>query len=278
MGDDFFIRHRDRRALFGDAVPAYDMGRPGYPERVYQLLCERCGLAPGARVLEIGPGTGQATRRLLELGASVTGVELSPQLAKRLRRNHQGQDVEVVVGAFEDVGLPRATFDLVVAATCFHWIPADVGLRRCAQLLRDGGSVALWWTFFGDHRRSDPFHDALVPILQFLAPELLDVPGTGGADSPLPYALDVEARTAEIERSGHFGPVHHETIAWTGRHSAAQIRALFASYSPWLALASDRRAVLLDALEQLAVEDFGGTVERPYLTPIYVAVSRFDGR
>ena len=276
VGDDFFIRHRDRRLLFGDEVSAYDFGRPGYPERVYQLLRERCGLLPGARVLEIGPGTGQATHRLLELGASVTGVELSPELADRLRGNHQGQDLEVIVGAFEDARLPLATFDLIVAATCFHWIPADVGLRRCAQLLRDGGSIALWWTFFGDHSRPDPFHDALTPILQRLAPELLDIPDTGGPDAPAPYALDVEARISEIERSGHFMPVYHETIAWTGRHSTAQIRALFASYSPWLALPPDRRAVVLDALEQLAGTHFGGTVERPYLTPIYLAVRPSD--
>ncbi|MFP3900582.1 MAG: class I SAM-dependent methyltransferase [Acidimicrobiia bacterium] len=192
MGDDFFIRHRDRRALFGDDVSAYDIGRPGYPERVYQLLRDRCGLAPGAQALEIGPGTGQATRCLLELGASVTGVELSPELAHRLRRNHHGQDLEVIVAAFEEATLPLATFDLVAAATCFHWIPTDVGLRRCAQLLRDGGSMALWWTYFGDHSRPDPFRDALTPILRRLAPELLDTQDTDGPDAPPPYVLDVE--------------------------------------------------------------------------------------
>ena len=131
--------------------------------------------------------------------------------------------------------------------------------------------MALWWTVFGDPGRPDPFHDALTPILQRLAPELLDAPDTDGPDAPTPYALDLEARISEIERSGHFGPVHHETIPWTRRHSAAQIRALFASYSPWLALPPHRRAVVLDELEQLAIEDFGGTVERPYLTPIYIA-------
>jgi hypothetical protein len=131
--------------------------------------------------------------------------------------------------------------------------------------------VALWWTFFGDPRRPDPFHEALTPILRRLAPELLDNPDTSGQDIPRPYALDVEARISEIERSGHFGPAYHETVAWTGRHSAAQVRALFGSYSPWLALPPDRRAVVLDALEHLAEENFDGVVERPYLTPIYIA-------
>jgi SAM-dependent methyltransferase len=278
VGDDFFVRHRDRRVLFGDDAASYEFGRPGYPERVYQLLRERCGLSPGTQVVEIGPGTGQATRRLLELGASVTAVELSPDLAGRLQADHHRQDLEVIVGAFEDARLPRRAFDLVTAATCFHWIPADAGLLRCAQLLRDGGSVAFWWTFFGDHSRPDPFHDALTPILRRLAPELLDIPGTRGRDAPPPYALDVAARLSEIERSGHFGPAYHETIPWTGRHTAAQIRALFASYSPWLALPPDRRAVVLDALERVADETFGGIVERPYLTAIYIAAKLPGGQ
>jgi SAM-dependent methyltransferase len=270
VGDELSI-DRDRRGLFGGDPSAYDLGRPGYPERVYHLLRERCGLAAGTRVLEIGPGTGQATRRLLELGASVTGVELSGDLADRLRENHHGQDLEVVVDPFEDARLPGGSFDIVAAATCFHWIPTGVGLRRCARVLRDRGSVALWWAVFGDPGRPDPFRDAVTRVLRRLAPEVLDVPATGGGDDPPPYALDVAARLSEIARCGHFAPAHHETISWTGRHSARQIRALFASYSPWLALPPETRARALDALEQVATDDFGGIVERPYLTPVYIA-------
>ena len=104
------------------------------------------------------------------------------------------------------------------------------------------------------------------------------MPDTRGRDVPAPYALDVAARVSEIERSGHFGPIYHETIPWTGHHTAAQIRALFASYSPWLALPPDRRALVLDALERLAAATFGGIVERPYLTAIYIAAKRPGGR
>jgi hypothetical protein len=138
--------------------------------------------------------------------------------------------------------------------------------------------VALWWTVYGDSSRPDPFHDALTPVVRRLTPELVDVAETGGADAPPPYALDAEARIAEIEQCGHFGPAYHETIAWTGRHSTAEIRALFASYSPWLALPPGRRVRVLDALEQVAEDDFGGIVERPYVTSIYTAATRSGRR
>ena len=63
------ISRSEGRALFGRDSALYERARPDYPERVYQLLVERCGLASGCRTIEVGAGSGQATKRLLELGA-----------------------------------------------------------------------------------------------------------------------------------------------------------------------------------------------------------------
>jgi hypothetical protein len=49
------------------------------------------------------------------------------------------------------------------------------------------------------------------------------------------------------------------------------VRTLFGSFSPWLALERGLRNTVLDELEALARDEFGGVVERPYLTPVYVA-------
>ena len=73
------------RRLYGADPEGYAEGRPGYPERVYDLLAES-GLRRGGRVVEIGPGTGLVTRRLLAAGAQVTAVEASPAMAGYLRR------------------------------------------------------------------------------------------------------------------------------------------------------------------------------------------------
>ncbi len=275
--DGSFEEHRARRSLFGQDVAAYDSGRPGYPDRVYELLETRCGLGPGSRVVEIGPGTGQATGRLLDAGSSVTAVELSNEMALELRAKLGHRDLEIIVGAFEDVTLERASFDLVTAATSFHWVPNRSGLLRCADLLSGDGWLALWWNFYGDPSRDDPFNDALIPILQNLAPTALDVAGAGNPGTGAPaYALDGKARAAEIESTGRFGPVEHEVIAWTGRHGPEEIRAMFASFSPWLALPREQRNIALDALERLAAEDFNGVVDRPYLTPIFLAPNRAE--
>ncbi|MCA1847171.1 MAG: class I SAM-dependent methyltransferase [Actinobacteria bacterium] len=270
-----FELHLQRRGLFSSDVVAYDFGRPGYPDRVYELLQQVCGLGPGTDVLEIGPGTGQATGRLLECGATVTAVELGAEMAAALEAKYQDQNLSVVVGAFEEVALEPESFDLVVAATSFHWIPPDTGLPRCADLLRPGGWLAPWWTHFGDPDRPDPFRDAVTPVFQELAPSLIDTfPGIAFlAGAPL-HAAGAEARTNELDASGRFGPVLHEVIPWTGRHTPAELRALFGSYSPCLALPLEDRARVLDAIEELATDTFHGLVERPYLTLVYLAPRR----
>jgi SAM-dependent methyltransferase len=277
--DDPFALQRQRRGLFSSDAVAYEAGRPPYPERLYALLREVCGLAAGTSVVEIGPGTGQATARLLGLGASVTAVELSAEFAERLRAKFAGRPLRVVVGAFEDADLDPASFDLAVAATSFHWVPTEVGLRRCAVVLRPGGWLALWWNHFGDPDRPDPFRAALTPIFERLAPALVDTfPGAafqaGAAAGAQPYALDAAARAGEIDATGAFGPVRRVTIPWTGRHTAAELRTLFASFSPCLALPAEQRATVLDAVERLAADEFGGIVERPYVTAVYLAPRR----
>jgi SAM-dependent methyltransferase len=270
-----FELHLKRRGLFSSDVDAYDTGRPGYPDRVYELLQQVCGLGHGTDVLEIGPGTGQATGRLLQSGATVTAVELGAEMAAALEAKHLGQNLSVVVGAFEEVALEPESFDLIVAATSFHWVPPETGLPRCADLLRPGGWLALWWTYFGDPDRPDPFRDAVTPIFEELAPSLIDTfPGIAFLAGAYPHAVDTESRTGEIDASGRFGPVQYEAIPWTGRHSPAELRALFASYSPCLALPPADRARVLDAIEQLAADTFAGLVERPYLTLIYLAPRR----
>lgn len=274
-GDGSFELHLQRRRLFSSDVAAYDTGRPGYPARVYELLEQVCGLGTGSRVLEIGPGTGQATGDLLRHGATVTAVELGAEMASALKAKYPGHDLSVEVGAFEEVSLDCDSFDLIVAATSFHWIPPETGIPRCADLLRPGGWLALWWNYFGDPDRPDPFRDAVMPIFEELAPSLIDTfPGMAFLAGTHHYATDVRARISEIDATARFRPVHYEAIRWTGRHTPAELRALFASYSPCLALEPSERTRVLDAIEHLAADTFAGIVERPYLTLIYLTQQR----
>lgn len=260
----------ERRVSFDRDAASYD-ARPSYPPEVLDALRSTAGLAPGCRVLEVGPGTGQATLPLLDAGASVDAVELGPALAARLRERAAGRDLRVVVGAFEDVAVEREAYDLVVAATAFHWVPADAGLARAADALRPGGWLALWWTVFGDPGGPAPFADALRPGLERIAPTTLTQSSAGTAGGRTPHGLDTRRRIGEIDRAGRFGPVDVRRVRWTQRFAPADVRALYATFSPWRILADDVRAAGLDHVEAVARRDFGGVVDLTFVTALYLA-------
>jgi SAM-dependent methyltransferase len=260
------IDRREGRRLFGIDPAGYDLARPGHPDRVYDVLVERCGLGPGARVLEIGPGSGQATRRLLELGADpLVAVEPDPALAGYIGKS-LGQRVDVRVAALEDVELEEAPFDLVVAASSFHWVDEATGLAKIAAVLRPGGWWAMWWTLFGEGQRKDAFMRAIDPLFVDLARS----PSSGSGTGRPAYALDLDARLACLARAG-FEDLEHELVRWSASWDTAGIRALYATFSPISRLEEPRRTTLLDDVARVAEREFGGRVDRILTTSLFTA-------
>jgi SAM-dependent methyltransferase len=263
------IDRTEGRHAFGADPAAYDRARPDYPPRVYDLLRERCGLRAGTHTFEIGPGTGKATRHLLQLGAApLTVVEPDERLAAYLKGTlgPSATDVEVRVAAFEDAQLSAASFDLGAAASAFHWLDPQTALARVARLLRQGGWWAMWWNVFRDPTRPDEFHDATQGLLSGLDRG----PASGGAGRP-PFALDVDARVADLRAAGAFEDIESELVRWTVTLDVIQVRELYGTFSPVSVLPAERRKRLLDALGRVAEEQFGGRVERPMVTAVYTA-------
>ena len=261
---DAFGRDEGRR-VFGTVAAAYTAARPGYPDRVYQVLRDRCRLGPGTRALEIGAGTGQATTRLVESGAAIVAVEPDLALADQLRvQARTAPRLEIVVAAFEDVELAPSSLDLVLAATAFHWLDPERSLPKIAAALKPGGWLALWWNVFGDPDRPDPFHDATEPLLRDLAR------GPAAGAGRREYGLEVDARTRELLDHG-FRDVRYEAVRWTLHLDASQTRQLYSTFSNIARLPTDDRAALLDELQRIAAVEFGDRVEREMVTPIYTA-------
>ena len=259
------LDRREGRRLFGFDPATYDAVRPGHPDEVYAVLRDRCGLRPGSAVLEVGPGTGQATRRLLELGAGpLVALEPDPRLAVFLR-SRVGAAVVVVESALEDAELEPAAFDIAVAASSFHCVEEDRGLARLRGALRPGGWVALWWTAFGDESRPDRFSKALDPLFE-------EVPRSpsGPRDGRPGFARDAERRLEALERAGFVESAHQE-FGWRHAWDAAGVRRLYATFSPILSLEPERREQVLDEIERIARTRFAGRVEKRLVTSLYTA-------
>ncbi|WP_198348184.1 class I SAM-dependent methyltransferase [Plantactinospora sp. KBS50] len=139
--------NRNRRHLgrvFGEVPELYDRVRPGYPARLFADLAAIAGLDARSALLEVGCGTGQATRSLATLGGPVTAVEPAAAMAAlaRQRLAHAG-NVTVETSTFERWPDRGRRFDAVVAAASWHWVDPAVGWPRAHQVLRPGGWLAL---------------------------------------------------------------------------------------------------------------------------------------
>ena len=259
------IDRTEGRQLFGADPAAYDLGRPGHSPLVYEVLVERCGLGPGTSVVEVGPGTGQATRRLLELGADpIVVVEPNPSLAEHLEELY-GDRLELVRASLEEADLEPKRFDLAAAASSFHWVDEQVGLARLFTALRPGGWCAIWWTLFGDGGPPDPFIVATSPLL-----DGLDTSPTKGEEGRPRHALDRERRVAALVAAG-FVDVEHELARWEAQWDSQGIRALYGSFSPILRLDEADRERILDEIARIASDEFGGCVTRVLTTSFYTA-------
>jgi len=255
------------RQAFGNDPGGYDTARPAYPDWVFEVLCKRCGLNPKVAVFEIGPGTGTATRRLLELGANpLVAVEPDNRLANFLREAIADAALTVVNSTFEEAVLPEAGFDLGLSATSFHWLDEDLALAKVAKLLRPGGWWAMVWNVFGDQNRPDPFHEATKLLLEGPVS-----PSAGAGD--VPFALDARARLAALERTHAFNSIEYQTRPWSLVLDPDQTIALYATYSN-INIRLDREAVLAE-LGRVARDEFHGRVVRNMVTSLYVARRQF---
>jgi SAM-dependent methyltransferase len=260
------IDRREGRRLFGADPETYDRARPGHAERVYEILRDRCGLGPGTSVLEVGPGTGQATRRLLDLGASpLVAIEPNAELACYLWSS-VGTRADIRATALEDADLPESSFDIAAAASSFHWVDRATGLATVFRALRPGGWVALWWTGFGDPSRADPFRDATKELLSAMPKSPVGshrggrTPSEGGAVTWL----------RALAAAGFEGE-SHERIPWSKTFDAHGIREIFSTFSPFLYVDERTRTEMLDALERIARTEFGDCVDKPIVTALYTA-------
>jgi SAM-dependent methyltransferase len=259
---------RDLGRVFNEVPELYDRVRPGYPDELFADLAAITGLERGSPVLEVGCGTGQATRSLAALGYAVTAVEAGADMAALARRRLAGWgSVTVENSKFEDWDDRGRRFDVLAAAAAWHWVDPSAGWRRAHDVLRPGG----WMALIGHvvvRRPGEPEAYAETADLH----ERFS-PGHPGWGHP---PLEDEVRMTDegwglVDDPGPlFGPVitrWYEAVQWLDGDGFADLLRVQALYR---GLPGDVREPLLDAIADRIRTRLGDRVPRRYLAVVRV--------
>jgi len=126
---------------FGAAAEAYDAYRPEYPAEAFEFILARVSPAHRNLAMDLGAGTGRATRHLAGHFAKVIAVEPDRKMAEKIQG--LGPGVEVRITTAEDCAQENGSLDLLVIANALHWMDAPAVMASVTRWLRRGAIFAL---------------------------------------------------------------------------------------------------------------------------------------
>lgn len=248
---------------FDTVAALYDAVRPAYPAALIEAIVLGAGLPPAARILEVGPGTGQATalfaRRRYSVLALEPGANLAALAAKNLQ-DHPHVTIENV--SFEDWPALAGHFDLLMSAQAFHWVDPEVRYVKAAQALKPEGRLALFWNMPPDS--ADPVTREIDAVYDRILPKMAE----GYMRQPL--AARISGIENEIRESGKFGDLSIQQFPWEERYETDQYLRLLDTYSDHRLLPPEERASLYHGITEVLAQH-GGFLRKPYVAVLYLA-------
>ncbi|MEE9253583.1 MAG: class I SAM-dependent methyltransferase [Pseudomonadales bacterium] len=242
------------RETFNQSADVYDRIRPAYPDALVDDVISLSEIPKQGQILEIGCGTGKATEPFVVRGYSMDCLEIGKDLAAVATAKFSERDnVRIIVSSFEDWELNEDQYDLVFAATSFHWVDPAVAYVKSASLLRPNGALAV---FSNMHvRKTEGFFAGVQGIYRTSAPSM--------AHGPSKSKKAREARKVPIGRELFQDPVIHR-YPHAIEYSADQYIELLGTYSDHISLPRPERKALFDGIANLINTDYGGKVLKHY--------------
>lgn len=228
------------RALsFGPVAERYERYRPGYPDQVVELTLAGLGDPAGVVALEIGAGTGKASRIFARCGVRVRAVEPDPGMCRVLRMATEGMSVTVTESTFEELPI-ELPVDLVCAAAAWHWTDPATRWTRAARWLRAGGVVA---ALGSPVNVAD--EDLARRVEAIIAGYLGDMSAPGADDDP---AADLRWPANELDASPYFTGVEEHEVTLHQPMAAEDFVGLITTVSSYLLLGPDAQQRLVGEL------------------------------
>ncbi|WP_411079997.1 class I SAM-dependent methyltransferase [Streptomyces sp. cmx-18-6] len=241
----------DRALSFGARAAAYERFRPGYSTELYDRVTAYAG-RPVRTALEIGAGTGKATRLFARQGVSVTATEPDAAMLVELRRHLPANagTVSTVQAAFEDLRPGGTTYGLVYAAAALHWTNPEGRWPRVAALLEPGGVFA---SFGGPIRLADPAVEEAVRAARAPFLDSDEVPSPDGT----PPEQHMQWPGTELQRSTWFTDVQQSVIERRLTMSADDYVGHLSTVSAYLLLPDREQEQVFDRITRVLPERVG---------------------
>jgi SAM-dependent methyltransferase len=217
---------------FGAIGDQYAQFRPPPPPEVLDVLLP----AEASAVVDVGAGTGNLTRLLVERVQHVTAVEPDPRMCRVLaERVPQASALEA---AAEQMPLPDGSQDAVLASSAWHWVDARRAVPEAARVLRAGGRLGVIWT------SPDREQDWVRRLWSMMRP---DGPALG---------RERKRRKLRLPAGEPFAPERGPlAVRFTRRFARSQLLGLAGTYSGVITLGVEQRQAFLVQLEERLATD-----------------------
>ena len=139
----------DFRKIFDEKVSPedFDKWRTRYCDELFDDVINHSKLGAGKNVLEIGPGTGQATEPILKTSCSYLAIELGEKFTEDMRNKYSSFNNFLIVNAdFETYEFEKNKYDLVYSAATIQWIPEKIAFSKTYDMLKHNGILAMFMT------------------------------------------------------------------------------------------------------------------------------------
>lgn len=234
------------RKVFDTIPEQFDRYRPRYCPELFSDLIGYAALGEGKSVLELGPGTGQATDPILATGCDYHAIELGENLTAVMKRKYgKYPNFDIVNDDFITHDFGGRQFDLIYSAAAIQWIPEEIAFAKTFALLKPGGALAMLLTRC-DYRTPD--EDLYNRIQQVYSRHFKpEIKYTHGA--------------FRYENAVNYGYAGFEKREYHGRRemTAEEYAAYSATHSDHIVIPEPDRSLLLDGLRQ-AVSEAGGRI------------------
>ena len=240
----------DRARSFESVAAEYERHRPEYPEEALRWAAEQLGLAPGARVLDVGAGTGKLTRGLVALGFELVAVEPGAPMLAQLRV--AVPEAEALEGPAEAIPLPDASVQAAFAGQAFHWFDRPRALPELHRVIKPSGGLVLLWNWWNER---DPLQRELGELIGYAGHE--------------PY------QDEELPGEPWFREVGRTVVETLEESSPEALVGYLSTASAFLTAEPEEREESLRAVHELASR-YGERFPLPRLTYLF-AFSRLAG-